>query len=66
MKATDYNFKTLKPDDLNLKIDLKDYNLGWYKERIDRSLINLDANFTVVNIEPDTIKFKISKLKNQL
>ena len=66
VKAKDYNFKTLKPDDLNLKIDLKDYNLGWYKERIDRSLINLDANFTVVNIEPDTIKFKISKLKNQL
>lgn len=57
------DFKLLDPASVKISLDASSLKPGWHKILVAKDSIKKPSDFTVVNIEPPSVKFRLSKME---
>lgn len=59
------DFKILDPASVKISLDVSETKLGWHKVLVNKDSVKKPSDFTIVNIEPPSVKFRLAKMETE-
>lgn len=59
------DFKILDPASVKISLDVSETKLGWHKILVSKDSVKKPSDFTIVSIEPASVKFRLAKIEEK-